>query len=283
MGKIAEATKNKTGKQESRTLKQSINLYQGEIAKALPKAITPERFARMAVTALTTTPKLKDCTEQSFIGAMLQAAQLGLEPNTPLGQAYLIPYENRKAGITECQFQIGYKGIMNLAQRSGEIKNIEAHVVHENDEFEFEYGLNSTLRHVPAMGERGKAVWVYAIYRLINGGYGFEVMSYDECLKHGERYSKAYYSGPWQTQPEEMAKKTMIKKVLKYAPMMSDFITSDGATFDFNTDTGEVIPNLFDDEPAENADDVIDVPADAVDAADVPDIVDIADSEINKN
>lgn len=244
MGQIAESVNNKIAKKQPETLKDFVKAYQGEISKALPKVITPERFSRMVTTALTTTPKLQSCTAQSFIGSMLQAAQLGLEPNTPLGQAYLIPYGN------QCQFQIGYKGMMDLAHRSGEIKNIEAHVVYENDEFEFEYGLNSDLKHKPTLGERGNPVWVYAVYRLINGGYGFEVMSYEDCMKHGQKYSKTYKNGPWQSEPQEMAKKTMIKKVLKYAPMKSDFVTADEKVYHFDTNTGEV--NVFEEEKDEN-------------------------------
>lgn len=227
-GTIAKATENRAAAKETRSIKDWVNVYKGEVAKALPKVLTPERFTRMVTTAITITPKLQDCTPESFIGSMLEAAQLGLEPNTPLGQAYLIPYGNK------CQFQIGYKGMMDLAYRSGEIKNIEAHVVYENDEFEFEYGLNSNLKHVPTLEEKGKAIWVYAIYRLNNGGYGFEVMSYNECLQHGKKYSKTYNNGPWKTNPEEMAKKTMIKKVLKYAPMKSDFIIADEREIVFN-------------------------------------------------
>lgn len=212
------------------TIKDYVKRYEGEIAKALPKVMTPERFSRMVLTAITQTPKLAQCSPQSFVAAMLNAAQLGLEPNTPLGQAYLIPYGN------QCQFQIGYKGLIDLANRSGEIKNIEAHIVYKNDEFEFEYGLDSKLRHKPTMGEKGEAQWVYAVYRLVNGGYGFEVMSIDEVKLHGKKYSKTFNNGPWQTDFEAMAKKTVLKKVLKYAPMKSDFITNDECTMNMTQD-----------------------------------------------
>ena len=106
------------------SMKDYVKMYEGEISKALPRVMTSERFSRMVLTAITQTPKLAQCSPQSFIGAMLNAAQLGLEPNTPLGQAYLIPYGN------QCQFQIGYKGLIDLAHRSGEIKDIEAHIVY---------------------------------------------------------------------------------------------------------------------------------------------------------
>jgi recombination protein RecT len=224
-GAIAKASSTQIkSKKAPSTIKDYINLYSKEIAKALPSVLTPERFSRMAMTAITKTPKLAECSPQSFIGSLLTAAQLGLEPNTPLGQAYLIPFYNSRKRIYECQFQVGYKGMIDLCNRSGEIKNIEAHIVYENDEFEFEYGLDSKLKHKPCMSDKGAPVWVYALYRLNNGGYGFEVMSVDDCMAHGEKYSKAFNNSPWQTNPEEMMKKTVLKKVLKYAPVRSDFV-----------------------------------------------------------
>ena len=99
--------------------KANMQLYikqmQGEIKKALPSVITPERFTRIVLSALSTNPKLAQTTPQSFLAAMMTAAQLGLEPNTPLGQAYLIPYYNSKTRCSECQFQLGYKGLIDLA------------------------------------------------------------------------------------------------------------------------------------------------------------------------
>lgn len=202
-----------------RTMQDYIKSMEGEIAKALPTVITPERFTRMVLSALSTTPKLRDTTPQSFLGAMMAAAQLGVEPNTPLGQAYLIPYGK------ECQFQLGYKGLIDLAYRSGDVSIIQAHTVYENDEFEYELGLNPVLKHVPAKENRGEPIWFYAIFKTKDGvGYGFEVMSVDDVRAHAKRFSKAYSKGPWQTNFEEMAKKTVLKRVLKYAPMKSDFV-----------------------------------------------------------
>jgi recombination protein RecT len=155
---------------------------------------------------------------------MMSAAQLGLEPNTPLGQAYLIPYKNK--GVDEVQFQIGYKGLIDLAYRSGEVELVQAHIVYENDEFICEYGLEPKLVHKPADSDRGEAIKVYAMFKTKSGGYGFEVMSMDDVRRHAEKYSQAYKSGfsPWKTNFEEMAKKTVLKKVLKYAPLKSDFV-----------------------------------------------------------
>lgn len=201
-----------------KSIKQLLIAQEGQIAKALPSVMTPERFTRIAMTALSTNPKLQACTGESFLGALMQAAQLGLEPNTPLGQAYLIPYGS------QCQFQLGYKGLIELAHRSGEFKSIYAQTVYENDEFSFELGLDADLIHKPVLGSsRGKPIAYYAVYKLVNGGYGFEVMSYDDITSHAKQFSKSVNNGPWKTNFDEMAKKTVLKKVLKYAPIKTEF------------------------------------------------------------
>lgn len=236
-GAIARASNNVVSNSSGKTIKDYLKAYEGEFAKALPSVLTPERFTRMALTALTKTPKLSQCSPASFMAAMLEAAQLGLEPNTPLGQAYLIPYGK------SCQFQIGYKGLIDLAHRSGELKSIEAHEVHENDVFEFEFGLTPKLVHKPAMTDRGEVIWYYGVYHLVNGGYGFEVMSREDVEAHARKYSKSYNNGPWQTEFDEMAKKTVLKKALKYAPLKSDFvrgITADETINQVDFDNGDV-------------------------------------------
>ena len=217
-----QATELKQG--EKKTMQQYIKTMEGEIKKALPSVITPERFTRMVLSAISTNPKLASCTPASFLGAMMSAAQLGLEPNTPLGQAYILPYANK--GTLEAQFQIGYKGLIDLAYRSGEVEVIQSHIVYENDEFECEYGIDTKLSHKPAMKDRGNPIKVYAIFKTKSGGYGFEVMSMEDVKAHAAKYSKAYNSAfsPWKTNFEEMAKKTVLKRVLKYAPLKSDFV-----------------------------------------------------------
>ena len=193
-----------------------------EIKKALPSFFTPERFTRMALSTLNNNVKLRDCSPVTVLAAMMNAAQLGLEPNTPLGQAYLIPYRNH--GKMECQFQIGYKGLIDLAYRNENIQTVQAQCVYENDEFEYELGLEPKLIHKPALTDRGNLILVYALWKSQNGGYGFEVMSKDDIDAHARRYSQSFNSSssPWKSNYEEMAKKTVIKKCLKYAPLKSD-------------------------------------------------------------
>lgn len=241
-----------------KTMQDYIKAMQGEIEKALPSVITPERFTRMVLSAISVNTKLAECSPKSFLGAMMTAAQLGVEPNTALGQAYLIPFKNH--GVMEAQFQLGYKGLIDLAYRSGEVSIIQAHAVYANDEFSYELGLDPQLKHIPATTNRGEAIAYYAMFKTKDGGYGFEVMSIDDVRDHAKKYSKSYSNGPWQTNFDEMAKKTVLKKVLKYAPLKSDFVRGvaqdetikneisddmysvpDGTIYEVNEETGEVI------------------------------------------
>lgn len=260
---VAIQSENAVVKTEKKTMQTYIKSMEKEIAKALPSVLTPERFTRMVLTAISSNPKLGSCTPNSFLGAMMASAQLGLEVNTPLGQAYILPYNNK--GTLEAQFQLGYKGLIDLAYRSGEVEVVQAHIVYENDKFECEYGLEPKLTHVPADKDRGEAIKVYAMFKTKSGGYGFEVMSMEDVKLHAEKYSKAYGTSfsPWKTNFEEMAKKTVLKKCLKYAPLKSDFVrgvAQDGAIkaeiaedmyevpetvieadyVDVDTDTGEI-------------------------------------------
>ena len=224
---VAKATSTAVSeKKKPQTMKDYVSVMMPEIKKALPNTITPERFTRIVLSAISNSKDLQMCTPQSFLAGMMNAAQLGLEPNTPLGQAYLIPYRNH--GTLEAQFQIGYKGLIDLAYRSGQVRTIYAEEVCENDEFEYELGLNPKLVHKPASENRGKPIYYYAVFKLVNGGEGFAVMSKDDIDKHRDRFSKAAKAGfsPWSTNYDEMAKKTVIKKVLKYAPLSTDIMRS---------------------------------------------------------
>lgn len=215
------------------SIQDYIEVMKPAIKAALPSVMTPERFSRITLSALSANPTLKECTPQSFLGAMMTAAQLGLEPNTPLQQAFLIPFRNH--GKLECSFQLGYKGLIDLAYRSGEVSIIQAHTVYENDEFQYELGLDPKLRHVPAKTNRGSPVAYYAMFKTKDGGYGFQVMSIEDVRAHAKKFSKSYENGPWVTNFDEMAKKTVLKKVLKYAPLKSDFVR--GIAMDETTKT----------------------------------------------
>jgi recombination protein RecT len=185
-----------------------------QIAQALPRHMDAERMLRIAMTSIQRTPKLLDCEPISLIGAVIQSSQLGLEPDGVLGHAYLIPYG------TKVQFQCGYKGLLDLARRSGALSTVEARAVYEGDEFAYAYGLHPRLHHVPTTSPgAGPLTFAYAIVRLTNGGVQWDVMSRAQLDAHRARYSRATGDdSPWQTAFDEMAKKTILKRALKLCP-----------------------------------------------------------------
>jgi len=200
---------------KSKTPEQTIRHYlqqmAPEIQRALPKHLDADRLTRIAMTTIRQTPELLDCNIQSLLAAVMQSAQLGLEPNI-LGQAYIIPYGK------EAQFIIGYRGMIDLARRSGHIESIYAHPVFDGDDFDYEYGLEPKLRHKPAIGDRGQFIGAYGVAKFKDGGYHFEFMPKSEINKRRAR-SAAKNSGPWVTDYEEMACKTVIRHMFKYLPI----------------------------------------------------------------
>ena len=194
-----------------------------EIAKVLPKHIKSDHLLRVALTEIRKNPKLLECSSQSLLGALMLAAQLGLEPGI-LGHAYLIPYYNSKTRSTEVQFQIGYKGYLDLVRRSGELQTLDVHEVCRNDVFEYEYGLTPKLMHRPALENRGEVYCYYAIAKLKDGGFSYLVMSIQDVEKFRKR-SKSPDYGPWVTDYDAMAKKTVIKQLAKYLPLSTEIQT----------------------------------------------------------
>lgn len=185
---LAEKTEGKGAVKltKSMSIADMIKAMEPEVKKALPQVITPERFTRMALSALNTTPKLAECSQMSFLGALMNAAQLGLEPNTPLGQAYLIPYRNK--GKLECQFQIGYKGLIDMVYRNDNIQTVQAQCVYENDEFEYELGLEPKLVHKPTLKDRGNLLLVYALWKtVLRLSFPMRRATYGKSRCHGPR------------------------------------------------------------------------------------------------
>lgn len=192
-----------------------------QMALALPKHLNADRLARIAMTEMRRVPALAKTSPESFLGAIMQCAQLGLEPSNGLGHAYLIPFGNGKdsKGRANVQLIIGYRGMIDLARRSGQILSISARAVYEHDDFSYEYGLHEDLKHVPFEGgDAGVLTHVYAVARLKDGGVQFEVMSRKQ-IEAVRAQSKAANSGPWVTHFEEMAKKTVIRRLFKYLPV----------------------------------------------------------------
>lgn len=204
-----------TNADRMKSLRSLLESRKAEIAAALPRHLTPDRMLRVLLTAATKTPTLLNCEPASFYAAALTASQLGLEPDGVLGHAYLIPFGK------QVQFIPGYKGLIHLARRSKEISTIQAHVVHDGDRFEYEFGLSPKLVHVPlptAKSGPDAVTFAYAVARLKDGGVQWDVLSRKEIDAVRSR-SRAAQSGPWVTDYEEMAKKTALRRLCKLLPV----------------------------------------------------------------
>lgn len=208
-----------------------------ELGKAVPSCMSAERLVRIAFTTLRLNPKLTECTPESFLGALFQSAQLGLEPNVE-GQAYIIPYLNSKKivdettkktqwiKVMEAQFQIGYKGYIELFYRHNAADYVDMHTVYENDVFEYSYGTEAFLKHCPKLKDRGEVIAFYAVAKIKNGGSVFKVMGKDECIEHGKTHSKCFdketqtfdKNSPWFKDPNAMCKKTVLIQLAKLLP-----------------------------------------------------------------
>lgn len=207
-------------KDKPKTIEDYLKQMAPAMQEALPKHMDVDRLMRLTMTTIRTTPELRAADVGSLLGGVMQAAQLGLEPGL-LGQCYLLPFKNNKKGITEVQFIIGYKGMIDLARRSGHIQSINAHAVYENDDFEYELGLEPKLKHTPTMdSDKGELIGAYAVAHFKDGGYQFEFMPKAEIEKRrtSSPGGRSKYS-PWNNYYEEMAKKTVIRHMWKYLPI----------------------------------------------------------------
>ncbi len=190
------------------------------ITAVIPRHLTPERIIKAAQIAASRNPDLFECTTASIVAAVIRASELGLDPSGTLGSAYLVPFRNKHTGNREAQFIPGYRGLIDLARRSGEISSIEAHIVKQGDKFELEFGLNPKLVHVPDLqGAENRAVLAaYAVAVLRDGARQAEVMTRAQ-LEGIRSRSKAGDCGPWVSDWEEMARKTVVKRLVKYLPV----------------------------------------------------------------
>jgi len=185
-----------------------------QFSLALPKHLTPDRFIRVALTALNKTPKLMACTKNSIIDCLLECSQLGLEPDGR--KVHLIPYGDK------CTLIIDYKGLVDLAYRSGDIANIHSDVVCANDEFEYSFGTGAKLFHRPSFIDRGKVIAGYSFVQLKDGSTSYDVMNVEEINAIKKR-SKAANCGPWITDWNEMAKKTVFRRLSKWLRLSVEY------------------------------------------------------------
>lgn len=255
MGKsVAVAGKGGVAVKTLRELVASDDAFKKQIRLALPSILKPERFLRCLLSTFNKTPGLLECDRMSVITGALTAAQLGLEIDPALGRAYLIPFNDRVKGKTAV-FIVGYKGFVELAYRSGRVEGIQCEVVYENDEFEYEHGLDPVLRHVPCDREdRGKLKAVYCIVHVKGGGMVWRVLNRAEVMRHKASSSAARGgNSPWNNNNEvEMWRKTAIRAIAAMIPQS---------------------PELMDAVSAEEAEDIGALSTAVIDAvADVPEV-----------
>lgn len=221
------------------------------IAAVVPKHIDKARLLRVALAEIKRNPQLAKCDPTSFMHAFFQTCSLGLEMGGPLQEAYPIPFNLK--GSMQCQLIVGYRGLIKLARRSGEIAKIEAHAIYENDEFDYQFGTDSFLRHKPALNDRGNIIAFYAYALLKDGAEQFEVMGLDAVnkIKSSSKAAQGSHS-PWNTYFEEMGRKTVIRRIFKYLPvsveLQSAFTAEDdsGETYEHEKDiTNNDVPDEY--------------------------------------
>lgn len=223
MSDLVKAIENKTTKNENSKPKalesqfqQTMDMYKNDLKSLVPEGMDVQkavsRMIRIIVGAVNQNDYLRNCDQNSLIVAASKALQLGLEVNTTLGQAYIIPYKG------QAQFQIGYQGMLNLAYRTGIYLRISAHTVYEDDEFDYELGSKMEIFHKPSkkFKKNRRATHYYAIYKTVNGGERFEVMSKEEMDEHRDKYAKS--SSIWDSHPNAQGEKTVLKRLMKTAP-----------------------------------------------------------------
>lgn len=206
-------------------LQEAASLVATYAARLLNDKRAQQFYAQVSLMAKQDS-KIATCTKDSILSAMMACVHLDLMPNTPQQHAFVIPYNNKRNGTVELQFQLGYKGLLVLAERSGQVKKIEAELVFEGDRFTYALGLDRKLNHRPSMDvDRTDYKLVKAAYATItlsNGEVVFDVMGRKELDKIQESAKAQATDAPWKKWPEAMAKKTVVKRALKLIPSSTE-------------------------------------------------------------
>lgn len=214
--------------QQFSDLRALLEKSKQQIASVLPKHLTPERMIRLALTTYQRTPDLKKCSLISIVGAVIQASELGLEINGILGHAYLVPYWNSKTGCLEAQFQAGWRGLVALARRSGEVSVLYPELVYEKDRYKIIKGDKPRLIHEPnyTVEDRGLLIGGYAAVTFKDHATDFEFMPMYELDRIRQstksKNKQGEIVGPWVSHPEEMFRKSPIRKLAKRLPMSAE-------------------------------------------------------------
>jgi len=235
------------------------------VKTVLPKQFDSERFLRIALSEVRRNPQLSQCSIESLGGAIMQSAILGLEPGLH-GYAYLVPRWNSRTGRLDAEFQIGYKGYIDLAHRTGKVAFITAEIVYEDDYFDFQYGSNQKLTHKPNIesdkyGNPEYARKYYAYIKFKDGSEQFKVITREQALRHAKRFTASKNKegeliGPWKTDFDAMALKTAIKLLFKTVQVSTEFqkqIAKD-ETIANDPDNVQSVYEVIEMEPAEHGD-----------------------------
>jgi recombination protein RecT len=220
----------------TREVRAMIEKQTTELARALP-AGDADRFVRLVLNECRATPRLFECSTGSLIGAVMRSAELGLPPGDTLGLSYYVPFKNKKTQQYEASFILGYKGIVTLALRSGQVASIVAREVCEGDRFDYAYGLEDRLDHRPAARGRGEPYAWYAVATFTNGGHSFVVLHKDDVDKHRAQ-SNSPDSPAWRNHYSAMARKTCVRVMAPWLPLSpeaAEAIESDDRVYDANT------------------------------------------------
>ena len=209
-----------------KAFKQEFSAALPSITPMLPKHIPPEKFEAAVITAVTVNPDLLTVERRSLFNACRSAAEVGLSLNPSLGEADILKQYDKRAGGYVARFSPRYGGLMKLARQSGKIRTIYAHLVREKDVFDYDLGMNKTLTHKPAKGERGELTGVYCVWIMTDGSKDFEYMDREQVLAIRARSSaktkEGTVVGPWATDEEEMWRKTVVRRASKYWPRSSE-------------------------------------------------------------
>lgn len=226
-----------------------------KIQAVMPRHMSADRLFQLAVSAYNQTPKLAECSVQSVLSCVMKCGALGLEPSAVdgLGRAYILPYRNGKTRTLEATFILGYKGMIDLARRSGKVRSISARAVYAGDEFRYTYGLNETLEHVPSAEPKSgrELTHAYCIAEFAAGGHYFNVLTRED-IEAARKASKAGNGGPWVTHYEQMAIKTAVRRAFPYLPVSIEAQTAAAADETTPDYTGVLSP-VIDSAPSDVA------------------------------
>lgn len=253
------------------TIAKFIDSRKDQIKKVMAAGMDIERITKIAIAAVSRSPQLMKCSPQSIYAAIHTGVQLGLEPGSPLGEGYLVPFWNKNTRGYEATFIPGYQGLITLARRSGVVLKIYARIVYSNDKFNVRLGLHEELEHIPCLdGDRGDPRFVYAVAHIRDAEPQFEILTMGDIertkAKSGSRNRNGELTGPWVTDTEAMMLKTAIKRVIKFIPKET---SKDGGKFaravevddgadlepvlDVTPDGGHALPESTGAEPAPSA------------------------------